>query len=681
MLERIKIMAKEAMYAEDKFLKGDVKCNNPSELKNPGKIADGLIRFFETVPVKCWEGDKLCGRMRFKGLEYPGDFYRRDGHNNLSEYWGKCCFESPTPLFYWGWTHIVLDYDFILKNGLLGYIKFIDEHKEKNDLLKAMKKSLYGASRLFERYARMCTDKKLSKIAAKVPMNPAENFYEAVQSVWSMFQLCSDSLGRIDQYLYPYYKNDISNGKITKDEVVELLEELFIKVYETIKDNVALPISGHNHLVVGGYLEDGTDGFNELSKIVLDCIAELPTFRPQASFRYTKYTMPETMKYVTKLNAKCQWIVFVNDEPRISGMVNIGIDYKDAVNYTVVGCNEWCLPSGARIDLAHINLLHSLESLLYDDKRIENADSFDEVFKLYKEHLEKDMRDICDEYTNYAKTVSKDINVITSALNKSCIESGRSVTDRGTKYYGLTMSFNSISNIADSFSVIKQLVFEEKRYSMNELLTMIKNNYEGFEGERSNILKNGKFFGNDIDFVDDIAKKTVDAIYDIRGKIKNEYINVLAVGSFVGATHPNIVLGKLTKATPDGRKNGDAFTMGITQSEGKDVNGLTALLKSISKLDYSKFCGCIVSNIKMDQAMANTDEKIEKLSQMYHTFLKMGGMQLQINYLSQEELLEAQKKPEEYQNLVVRVTGYSGYFTRFDTDLQNDIIRRTVKEV
>lgn len=207
---------------------------------------------------------------------------------------------------------------------------------------------------------------------------------------------------------------------------------------------------------------------------------------------------------------------------------------------------------------------------------------------------------------------------------------------------------------------------------------MLQSNYRGFEAERSRILAFGSFFGNDDDYADGIAEKIVDAIYEVAESFKNSCFNVLAVGSFVGATHPNIVLGHLTRATPDGRKDGEAFTMGIAQSGGKDKKGLTALLNSISKLNYRKFCGCIVSNIKLDKNMASTDEKRKKLAALYYTFLQRGGMQLQINYLSQQELLEAQKNPEEYKNLIVRVTGYSGYFTRFDRDLQDDIIRRTV---
>lgn len=680
MTDRIKQLASDALNGIDKFEKGSCRLKDVSELKSPMKIAEGLDRFFSSVPVKQYDGEKLYGRLRFDGCEYPADLYRRVGHNSYNKYWNTLCAYSPTPTFYWGWTHIVLDYDFIIKNGLKGYIDMLDGIKDKNELQIAMQKVLYSLGALSERYAENCTDPKLAEIMRRVPMLPARSFYEAVQSVWFMFQLCPDSLGRIDQYLYPLYKNDLKNGAITKADAADLLEELFVKVFETQMGNTALPISGHNHLVVGGYLQDGTDGFNELSKLVLECIAELPTFRPQASFRYTKYTTPETMKYITELNAKCQWIVFVNDEPRIPGMTDIGIEYKDAVDYTVVGCNEWCLPCGAKIDLAHINLLHSVEQLIYNDKRFSSAKSYDEVFRLYKEHLKDDMLSIIGEYSNYSKAVAGDINVLTSALNASCIKSGLPITDKGSKYHGITMSFNSISNAADSLSVIKQFVFEEKIFTAEKMLEMLKANYVGFEDERRLILEKGRFFGNDDGFADSIANSIVDAIYEVRNGVKSDEINTLVVGSFVGATHPNIIFGKLTKATPDGRKDGDAFTMGITQSDGKDKNGLTALLNSIAKINYRKFCGCIVSNIKMDKSMISTDEKLTKLSQLYGTFLKNGGMQLQINYLSQEELIKAQKNPENYQNLIVRVTGYSGYFTRFDTDLQNDIIRRTVEK-
>lgn len=700
MTDFIQRLAQDALDMKDKFIRQTDEKNFPpirpaseTDRTDPEKIGNALAEFIMRAPVKAYPEEKLFGRFKWSGCGYTSELYTRGGHDAYNTYWNQCCFSHPRPLFYWGWTHIVLDFEYILTHGIEGYAaeiekkleKLSESESEKASFYKAMLSVLHAIKAMNERYAEECGNvtfcgEKLSDVLKKVPVHPAETFYEAVQSVWTMFQFVPDSLGRIDQYLYPYYVKETQEGTLTREAARELLEELFVKVYETQIDNTSLPISGHNHLVVGGYTIDGKDGYNELSALILECIAELPTFRPQASFRYTKYTSAETMRFVTELNAKCQWIVFVNDEPRLEGMKNLGIAPADAANYTVVGCNEWCLPCGAKIDLAHVNLLHSLEDLIYNDDRFLSAKTFEEMFGYWREHLEKDMLAIVDEYGEYAKNVAKDVNIFNSAVCLPCIESGKSFTDRGTKYYGLTMSFNCISNLADSLSVIKQFVFDEKRYSLEMMLTMLKNDYRGYEAEREYILKKGRFFGNDDDYVDKIACDTVDMIYAIAKTMKREYINVLVVGSFVGATHPNIVFGKFTKATPDGRRTGDAFTMGISQSEGKDHSGLTALLNSIAKLDYRKFCGCIVSNIKMEKSMAGGADKLRKLAAMYQAFLQKGGMQLQINYLSQKELLEAQKNPEKYRNLVVRVTGYSGYFTRFDTDLQNDIIRRTVEK-
>lgn len=678
MKKNIAKMAQDALNGIDKFEYGKTETPSLEERNDPQRIATGLSRYFSSIPVKEYEGENLFGRFRLHNCLYPGDLYVRDGHIHYNEYWTKLCRRRPRPLFYWGWTHIVLDFSYILQNGLDGYIAEIDALPKKNRMHRAMKDTLFALEEMYARFARSCKNEELAAILKKVPAKPAETFYEAVQSVWSVFQLVPDSLGRIDQYLFPYYKRGLSDGSLTRERASEFLEELFVKVYESQMNNTGLPISGHNHLVVGGYLEDGTDGFNELSMLILECIAELPTFRPQVSFRYTKFTSKETMECVTELNARCQWIVFVNDEPRIPGMIDIGIERQDAINYTVVGCNEWCLPCGAKMDLAHVNLLHSLEKVLYEDERFLRCKTFSDVFSLWKESLRADMMAIADEYEKYATAVAKDINVLNSALCLPCIRKGRSFTDRGVKYYGLTMSFNSISNLADSFSVLRQFVFEEKFLSLQKMKEMLQSNYRGFESERNHILACGRFFGNDDDYVDEIAERIVDTIYEIAAALEKRSFNVLAVGSFVGATHPNIVLGHLTRATPDGRKDGEAFTMGVAQSGGKDKNGLTALLNSISKLNYRKFCGCIVSNIKLDKTMASTEEKRKKLAALYYTFLQRGGMQLQINYLSQQELIEAQKNPEEYKNLVVRVTGYSGYFTRFDRELQNDIIQRTV---
>ncbi len=695
MTERIEILAKKALTGD---IYPKVVRYEPEKKENSKDAGEAIKHYLSIQPFEFRENEYLVDRLRFNGMSSVPTCYYRVLRGERARYWNSLCSSKPTNLFYWGWTHVALDYEYILNSGFEAYYKRIEKAQkihsgdaEKLDYLEGMKLCIDGIISRYETYrlkalelaeAEENNDRKnallrLADTFTRIPLKPAKSFFDAIQLTWIAFLYAPDSLGRIDQYLLPFYRNDIEKGVITKEFAFELLEELFIKVYENQADNVALDISGHNHLVVGGYLKDGTDGFNELSKVILEAIVDLPTYRPQASFRYTKYTTPETMRYITEMNKKSQLIVFVNDEPRIDGMVACGIDREDAIDYSVIGCNEWSIVGKSRIDLAHVNLVHAIEQAVYENK---TPKSYDEFYGIFEKELNKDFNAIIDEYSNYAKAIACDKNILTSIFHDNCIENASPLSRSGAKYYGLTMSFNSISNVADSLSVIKQFVFDEKRYTFEQILEALKNNWQGYEEMRSTILKDGHFFGNDDDYVDEIAKNIVNSVYAIKQTVSSPYIKNLIVGSFVGATHPNIVMGKLTCATPDGRFNGEEFTMGVSQSQGKDKNGITSLLKSIAKLDYSKFCGCLVSNIKMDNNMANTPEKIDRLSTLYHTFLKLGGMQLQINYLSTEDLIEAQKAPEKYGNLLVRVTGYSGFFTRFDTDLQNDIIKRTSQE-
>lgn len=519
---------------------------------------------------------------------------------------------------------------------------------------------------------------RIAEAMSWAPWNPARNFFEAVQCVWSMFLVAPDSLGRIDQYLYPYYRRETDAGTLDRDHAKELLQELFVKVHESQVDNLPQPHSGHNHLVVGGYLQNGEDGFNDLSVLVLECIAELPTFRPQASFRYTSKTTPETMRLITEFNHRCPLIVFVNDEPRIKGMVDAGIAWEDAVEYTVLGCNEWAICGKSRLDLAHTNLMHSLKTVLYDRRsELLAAKDFEEIYGMFERSLEEDMRRIVADYEVFYSEFEKDVNVLTSALMDDCIEKARPFNADGAHYYGLSMTFNGVSNVADSLSVLSDLVLNRKLFAMEQLLEAMNANWEGHEALRTQILRQGHFFGNDDPMADALAQRIVLSIDSIKKRIQSPAMNTFVCGSFVGATHPNIILGKKMPASPDGRFAAEELAMGVSQTGGKDKNGVTALLKSISSLDYSKFCGCLVSNLKLSPQMADTPEKRGRIAQMFHAFLMRGGMQLQINYVSGEELRKAQITPEEYENLMVRVTGYSGYFTLFDQDLQNDIIKRT----
>lgn len=222
---------------------------------------------------------------------------------------------------------------------------------------------------------------------------------------------------------------------------------------------------------------------------------------------------------------------------------------------------------------------------------------------------EEDMRRIVADYEVFYSEFEKDVNVLTSALMDDCIEKARPFNADGAHYYGLSMTFNGVSNVADSLSVLSDLVLNRKLFAMEQLLEAMNANWEGHEALRTQILRQGHFFGNDDPMADALAQRIVLSIDSIKKRIQSPAMNTFVCGSFVGATHPNIILGKKMPASPDGRFAAEELAMGVSQTGGKDKNGVTALLKSISSLDYSKFCGCLVSNLKLSPQMADTPEK------------------------------------------------------------------------
>ncbi len=410
----------------------------PESITTSVDIGNAIKKYLEIQPIELRENEFLVDRYRFFHLKNTPHCFYRGQFGKRGEYWYSLCNENPGDMFYWGWTHIALDFEYLLNNGLEGYYKRIESAKaihlsnpEKLDFLEGMKICLDGIIARYKIYqksalalAEECIiperKKSLLRLAdtfSRIPLKPANSFFDAVQLTWIGFLIAPDSLGRIDQYLLPYYRKGLEDGELTYDYAFELLEELFIKVHETQAYN-PLDISGHNHLVVGGYLKDGSDGFNELSKVILEAIADLPTYRPQVSFRYTKYSTPETMRYITEMNKRSQLIVFVNDEPRIKGMIACGIDKEDAINYSVIGCNEWAIIGKSKLDLAHISLMHSVEKAIYDNGI---PKTYEEFYNTFRKELKIDFCSIIDEYTKYGIAQEDENNLLSSIFHNDCI--------------------------------------------------------------------------------------------------------------------------------------------------------------------------------------------------------------------------------------------------------------------
>ena len=645
---------------------------------------------------------RFTGLIKFDG-SVEGDIFGRTGHKNnriACEYF----YNRPVDnLLTFEWQHSVGNFGKIIAGGITGVKdeinKSIQKHKEDENALQFLETQSDICDAIID-WAKKCSKKALivsectnnteykknlkilSQALEHIPENPANNFYEAVLSLYVCYGFIPDSIGLIDRYLYPFYKKDIESGNLTKEEASEYLQELFLMLQARIHiSSDRFYRGGESHFCVGGYLENGEDGFNELSKLIVDSLMELPTWIPQISLRWTRKTPHEVLHYMMDCERKDpnKRIAFVNDEPRINGLMKYtGFSYKKAITYSMIGCNEIALPGGIVFGFDQMNILRCVQNTFFNrSDDIIKAKTFDDFYDIFQEEMFNDLWE-ADKIGQGLQTIrSRDCNLVSNIFIDGCIENAKSVTQGGTDTYIAVGVLIGISNVIDSLSVTKQLVFDEKKITMEKLIDALQNNWNGYEDLREYILKKGMFFGNDDDCSNSIANrffKSLDNWNTGDNYLKKPWV----FGNLIGYNEHNKFFGNNTKATPDGRFDGDMINFGIGQSEGKDRNGLTALLSSVAKCDpCSILTGPSVTNVLLDEQLVKKDENFEKLVYLFESYFKMGGTHFQLTYVSKEDLINAKKTPDKYKNLRVRVSGFSDYFVFLNENLQDDIIQRT----
>lgn len=649
------------------------------------------------VPESCF-----TGLITFDG-SVEGDVFNRSGHKNFNIACEKFYNKPVDNLLTFEWQHSVGDFAKIINGGIVSIKdeikKSIEKHKNDAEATQFLETQSDICDALID-WASKCSEKalsfsktvsnekykknleKLSRALKNVPKKSASSFYEAILSLYVCYGLIPDSIGLIDRYLYPFYKSDIESGALTKEEASEYLQELFLMLQARI------PISsdrfyrgGESHFCVGGYLENGEDGFNELSKLIVDSLMELPTWIPQISLRWTPKTPHEVLHYMMDCERKDpnKRIAFVNDVPRINGLMKYtGFSHEKAVHYTMIGCNEIAMPGGIVFGFDPMNIVRCVQNTFFNrSDDIVKTKTFDEFYDIFREEMFNDLCEADKIGKGFQTIRERDCNLVSSIFIDGCIESAKSVTQGGTNTYIAVGLLIGISNVIDSLSVTKQLVFDEKRITMEQLIDALRNNWNGFEDLREYILKKGSFFGNDEACSNDIAHrffKSLDEWNDGNNYLRKK----LVFGNLVGYNEHHKFFGNNTKATPDGRFQGDMISFGIGQSEGKDRNGLAALLSSVAKCDpYSVLTGPSVTNVLLDEQLIKNDENFEKLVYLFETYFKMGGTHFQLTYVSKEDLINAKKSPDKYKNLRVRVSGFSDYFVFLNEGLQDEIIQRT----
>lgn len=546
----------------------------------------------------------------------------------------------------------------------------------------------------------------VAKICKNISKNPPKTFHEAVQSLWFLFVILhmesnasSFSPGRIDSFLYPYYENDVKNKVLDKQRALEIIECLWLKFNEIVymrnshsaKFFAGFPI-GFN-VAIGGQDENGNDFFNDLSFLCLKAQEHLGLPQPNLSLRLHKKTNDEILKEAIRVVSKGSGMPqFFNDEAIIPAMKNIGIEEKDAKDYAIVGCVE-LTTQGNNLgwsDAAMFNLNKALEfaltggrCLLTNEKiaedfgNLESYDSFEELEEAFKKQIDYFMDKMilaCEEVEKAHMELLP--SPFLSSVIDNCMENGMDVTKGGAKYNFSGIQMIQVANLADSLAAVKKLVFDEKRISKKDLLLALENNFKGYEVIRAMLLNRAPKYGNDIDLVDELGVKWAKYFRNRLERFTNYRGGKYHTGMYTVSAH--VPMGENVGASSDGRFAKEPLADGgMSPVYGRDINGPTAVLKSVSKLDKNLTSNGGLLNMKFLPEFFRSEASIDKFSKMLRSFVDLEIPHIQFNVVRKEDLIEAKKNPEKYRGLTIRVAGYTAYFIELADKLQDEIIART----
>lgn len=544
---------------------------------------------------------------------------------------------------------------------------------------------------------------EIAQICAWVPANPARNFREAMQSFWFMFLMLTPSTtaaaGRFDQYMYPFYKNDIDAGRIDDEQVLELLQCLRIKDMQINRTsgkanrqkNAGLA-KWHNW-TIGGVTPEGNDATNEMSYLILEAAKRCPTPHHTITVRVHDGTPEKLMqKSLEVVRTGIGMPAFVSDKSYIEFLLTQGVPLRTARDYIMTGCLDVNIVGQSRIAtygmfIAPLALDIFMRNGIDPNTgrkvgmrtgELETFATFDELFSAFKKQFAY-LMSVATERNNIELRVMSELfpDPVRSSLMVDGITLGKDMLDRRMPMEnGGVLNPIGMINVADSLTAIKWLVFDEKKITLKELKDALHANWQGerYEAVRKMCLAAPKY-GNDDDYADamahDLYQFWADTTVCFDTSLGGKHIpTAISITSHAPG-------GALTSATPDGRSAGECLADGTTSPmRGRDMNGPTAVIKSASKIDQAPYQATLM-NMKFHPSAVKTTEDLRKLSSLIRTYFGLGGKHMQFNVVTKEALLAAQKQPENHRDLVVRMAGYSAYFVQLGKTVQDEIIART----
>lgn len=546
---------------------------------------------------------------------------------------------------------------------------------------------------------------KISEVNARVPAHKPSNYWEAIQAVWTIESLLvveenqtGMSIGRVDQYMYPFYKADIEAGRMNDFEAFELSGCMLIKMSEMMwitSEGGSKFFAGYQPFVnmcLGGVTRDGRDATNELTYLLMDAVRHVKIYQPSISCRIHKGSPQQYLKKIVQvIRAGMGFPACHFDDVHIKMMLAKGVSIEDARDYCLMGCVEpqksgrlyqWTSTGYTQWPICIELVLNHGIPLWYGKQVCPDMGDLSN-FKTYEEFEEAVRYQIkyITKWTSVATVISQRVHKelapkpLMSMMYEGCMENGRGVEAGGAMYnFGPGVVWSGLATYADSMAAIKKLVFEEKKYTLQQLNEALKADFVGFEKLRKECLEAPKY-GNDDDYADLIAADLICFTEREHRKYKTLY-SVLSHGTL--SISNNTPFGQLTGASANGRRAWLPLSDGISPTQGADFKGPTAIIKSVSKMTCEDMNIGMVHNFKLISGLLETPEGEQGIITLLRSACALQLGEMQFNYLDNNTLLEAQKHPEQYRDLIVRVAGYSAFFVELCKDVQDEIISRTV---
>jgi pyruvate formate-lyase/glycerol dehydratase family glycyl radical enzyme len=686
----------------------------------PFFISENDRNEFMTMP-SYWQGKALVSDTIHRALL----------HRNLIQPQGMFAAAKPNIAIEIGTTegHLSAGYKKLLTLGYKGIIQEADryqkglseddpEFREKSDFYEAVKIYYTAALDFSQRFSDLAAhlagsahteerQKELGVIGAmmhKFTAQPPDTFYEAVQFIWFsqnianiVYQRSVLALGRLDQILWPYYERDRQAGKITRDFALELIEELNLKLtWNVILLSTELTMIanalGQNTqtITIGGLKPDGTDATNDLSYLFLEAYKNLRVFTTDLSLRLHKYTPQKFFMEALSVFKSTSGLAFYNDDVIVPALEKAGYAAEDALDYVIVGCVE---PTGQGNSFAatgrmFMNLPGVLELTLNNgfsglSGRVDGLNTgdpaefltFDDLYSAFARQLTFNIErsvQIAEVGDREAMTCFQ--HPFVSAMVEGCLENGKDYVTGGAKYNLSSITGYGFATLVDSFHHIKKVVYDEKILSLPDFIKVLNSDFAGQEILRQKLLTKYDKWGNDQAEVDALACQLWDLFTQEVAQHAPLRGGRYSAGAYSMGVH--VMEGFATRATADGRKAFEPISNSLSPVNGAEKSGITAVLNSLAKLSYQYAANGVAVNVRIHPQNLEKEENLEKFYWLLNTYFQNGGMQIQPNVVSTETLRDAQKNPEKYKDLIVKVGGYNATFVDLGVPIQNEIISR-----